>query len=209
MGDVLRGHGVREPRDQLRQTSLFGPAEARGLALYQDGCALRRHRQSVHCVEHAHLRRGRGEGLERCGWLARVAAEGNIKPLAQKRLRESKETLCGGRADCEQAFDDIVADYRSRYGRRATGMACRLVKRTPGLSIRISRGSRRVTCKFSRLLPASGILADADLEAVMGTGMAPGIGPVLATAYPGRLGFVVRNPRGPGTRRLRCPDLGD
>ena len=142
------------------------------------------------------------------GWLG-VAAEGNIKPLAQKRLRESKETLCGGRADCEQGFDDIVADYRSRYGRRATGMACRLVKRTPGLSIRISRGSRRVTCKFSRLLPASGILADADLEAVMGTGMAPGIGPVLATAYPGRLGFVVRNPRGPGTRRLRCPDLGD
>ena len=142
------------------------------------------------------------------GWLG-VAAEGNIKPLAQKRLRESKESLCGGHADCEQAFDNIVADYRGRYGRRATGMACRLVKRTRGLSIRISRGTRRVSCQFTRLLPASGILADADLEAVMHAGMAPGVGPVLATAYPGRLGFVVRNPRGPGTRRIRCPDLGD
>ena len=141
------------------------------------------------------------------GWLG-VAAEGNIKPLAQKRLRESKETLCGGRAYCEQAFDNIVADYRRRYGRRATGMACRLVKRIPGVSIRISRGSRRVTCKFSRLLPASGVLADADLEAVMGAGTALGTVPALATAYPGRLEFAVHNSRGPGTRRIRCPDLG-
>ena len=47
------------------------------------------------------------------GWLG-VAAEGNIKPMAQKRLRESKEALCGGRVDCEQAFDNTVAEYRRR-----------------------------------------------------------------------------------------------
>ena len=32
--------------------------------------------------------------------------------------------------------------------------------------------------------------------------------PELATAHPGRLEFAVRSPDGPGTRRIRCPDLG-
>ena len=76
------------------------------------------------------------------GWPG-VAAEGNIKPLAQKRLREVRESLCGGRTDCAQEFDAIVADYRHRYGRRATGMACRYSKGQRGagvLSLRVGEG---------------------------------------------------------------------
>lgn len=149
------------------------------------------------------------------GWLG-VAAEGNIKPMAQKRLRETKEALCSDRVDCRQRFDSIVADYQRRYGRRATGMACRRIRGTPGVSLRINRGSRAVSCRFARLLYSRGVLADADLEAAMG-GAAPEpaadeigtVRPELANAYPGRLGFAVRNTNGPGTRRLRCPDLGD
>lgn len=152
------------------------------------------------------------DGDAAVGWLG-VAAEGNIKPMAQKRLRETREALCGGRRDCEQRFDDIVADYRNRYGRRATGMACRRIKGTRGLSLRINRGHRRVDCGFARLLYSSGVLADAELEAAMG-GAAPDPGqigtvrPALATAYPGRLTFAVRNFDGPGKRQMRCPDLG-
>lgn len=133
--------------------------------------------------------------------------------MTQKRLRETRAALCGGRSDCEQRFDDIVADYRHRYGRRATGMACRRVKGTPGLSLRINRGHRRVNCRFARLLYSSGVLADAELEAAMG-GTAPNPGQIgtarlaLATAYPGRLRFAVRNQDGPGMRQMRCPDLG-
>ena len=146
------------------------------------------------------------------GWLG-VAAEGDIKPMAQKRLRETREAMCGGREDCEQRFDAIVADYRHRYGRRATGMACRRIKGTRGLSLRINRGHRRVDCGFARLLYSSGVLADAELEAAMG-GAAPDSGQIgtagtaLATAYPGRLRFAVRNQDGPGMRQMRCPDLG-
>ena len=152
------------------------------------------------------------DGDAAVGWLG-VAAEGNIKPMAQKRLRETREALCGGRRDCEQRFDGIVADYRDRYGRRATGMACRRIKGTRGLSLRINRGHRRVDCGFARLLYSSGVLADAELEAAMG-GAAPDPGqigtvrPALATAYPGRLTFAVHNFDGPGIRQMRCPDLG-
>ena len=147
------------------------------------------------------------------GWLG-VAAEGNIKPMAQKRLRESKEALCGGRVDCEQAFDNTIAEYRRRFGRRATGMACRYRKRQRGLSLRVNRGSRVVERKFARLLHSRGALADAELEAVMGGAVAApepdlvGIVRPLATAYPARLEFAVRNPRGPVTKQIRCPDLG-
>ena len=74
------------------------------------------------------------------GWLG-VAAEGNIKPMAQKRLRETKEALCAGRTNCEQGFDNTVAEYRHRYGRRATGMACRHIRRQRGVSLRVSRGA--------------------------------------------------------------------
>ena len=152
------------------------------------------------------------------GWLG-VAAEGNVKPMAQKRLRETKEALCDGRADCGQGFDDIVAEYRRRFGRRATGMACRYIKGQRGsgvLSLRVNRGSRAVDCKFARLLHVRGALADAELEAAMGGAVSEPetdrngtVRPELATAYPGRLEFAVRTPDGPGMRRMRCPDLGD
>ena len=160
---------------------------------------------------------GTGDGVPKdwdaaVGWLG-VAAAGNIKPMAQKRLRETREARCGGHKECERRFDDIVADYRHRYGRTATGMACRRIKGTPGLSLRINRGHRRVDCGFARLLYSSGVLADAELEAAMG-GAAPDPGQIgtaraaLATAYPGRLGFTVRNVDGPGMRQMRCPDVG-
>ena len=152
------------------------------------------------------------------GWLG-VAAEGNIKPMAQKRLRETKDALCSERIECRRRFDDIVAEYRRRYGRTASGMACRYIKGQRGsgvLSLRVNRGSRAVDCRFARLLYSRGVLADADLEAAMGTTasepVADGIAtarPDLATAYPGRLEFTIRTPDGPGTRRMRCPELGD
>ena len=151
------------------------------------------------------------------GWLG-VAAEGNIKPMAQKRLRETRAALCGTRADCARRFDGIVAEYRRRYGRRATGMACRYIKGQRGsgvLSLRVNRGSRAVDCRFARLLHSRGVLEDAEMEAAMGGGATEpgpdGIGsvrPDLAAAFPGRLEFAVRSPDGPGMRRLRCPDLG-
>ena len=149
------------------------------------------------------------------GWLG-VAAEGNIKPMAQKRLRETKEALCAGRTDCEQGFDNTVAEYRHRYGRRATGMACRAIKRRRGLSIRVNRGARTVECKFTRLLVDRVVLPDAELEAVMGAAVSERepdridtVRPELATAYPGRLEFALRKPNNPGLRRIRCADLGD
>ena len=149
------------------------------------------------------------------GWLG-VAAEGNIKPMAQKRLRETKEALCAGRTDCEQGFDNIVTEYRHRYGRRATGMACRHIRRQRGVSLRLSRGARTVECKFARLLVDRVVLADAELEAVMGGAVSEPepdrigtVRPDLVTAYPGRLEFAVRKPRSPGMRRIRCPDIGD
>ena len=148
------------------------------------------------------------------GWLG-VASEGNVKPMAQKRLRDTREALCGGRTDCERRFDGIVADYRSRYGRRATGMACRRIKGEQGsgvLSLRVNRGSRAVACRFARLLHLRGVLADAELEAAIGTAMSEPdqigtVRPELATVHPGRLEFSVRTPDGP-VNRIRCPDLG-
>lgn len=130
--------------------------------------------------------------------------------MAQKRLRPAREAMCGPRQDFGKRFD--VADHRQRYGRRATGMACRRIKGTRGLSLRINQGHRRVDCGFARLLYSSGVLADAELEAAMG-GAAPDPGQIvrrnaLATAYPGRLRFAVRNLDGPGLRHMRCPDLG-
>ncbi len=150
------------------------------------------------------------------GWLG-VAADGNVKPMAQKRLRETKDALCGDRAACEQRFDDIVADYRERYGRRSTGMACRRIKGERGSgvkSFRVNRGSRAVECRFARLLHSRGVLEDAELEAAIGE--APSepdpaqigtVRPDLATAYPGRLEFSVRTPGRP-VRSMHCPDLG-
>ena len=153
------------------------------------------------------------------GWLG-VAADGNVKPGAKKMLREARKSLCDGRADCEQQFDAIVAEYVRRYGRDASGMACRYAKGERGQgvsSFRVNRGSRVVVCEFARLFQPRDVLADADLEAAIGTpGAEPTVDaagtnrPNLAAAYPGTSEFAVRVPGGVTSRRgkMRCPDLG-
>ena len=153
------------------------------------------------------------------GWLG-VAADGNVKPGAKKTLREARKSLCDGRADCEQQFNAIVAEYVRRYGRDASGMACRYAKGERGQgvsSFRIDRGSRKVVCVFPRLFQPRDVLADANLEAAIGTpGEEPTVDaagtvrPNLAAAYPGTSEFVVRVPGGATSQgqKMRCPDLG-
>ena len=153
------------------------------------------------------------------GWLG-VAADGNVKPGAKKTLREAKQSLCDGRADCERQFEAIVADYVRRYGRDASGMACRYAKGERGRgvsSFRVNRGSRKVVCVFPRLFRPRDVLADANLEAAIGppgeepTATTGGTArPDLAAAYPGTAEFAVSVPGGVTSRRerMRCPDLG-
>ena len=168
------------------------------------------------------LSRGKDVGQDwnaAVGWLG-VAADGNVKPGAKKTLREAKQSLCDGRADCERQFEAIVAEYVRRYGRDASGMACRYAKGERGRgvsSFRVNRGSRKVVCEFPRLFQPRDVLADADLEAATGrpggepTVDADGtVRPDLAVAYPGTSEFAVRVPGGVTSRRgkMRCPDLG-
>lgn len=149
------------------------------------------------------------------GWLG-AAADGNIKPMAKRRLRETRKALCGGRAECEQDFDAIVDDYRRRFGRDASGMACRQSKGQQGRgvsSLRVNRGSRTVECRFARLLPARGVLRDAELQDAMGGGdFVPTRDPAgsdgLVLAYPDWQEFTVRAPNRRGETQIRCPDLG-
>lgn len=172
---------------------------------------------------------GTGEDVPRdtaaaVGWLG-VAAEGNIKPMAQSRLREVRDALCGT-AECGHRFDGIVDDYRRRYGRRATGMACRYVKGEPGWSRYLkSRGSRAVDCRFARLLHLRGLLDDAALQESMGAaGPSPATAPGAPSSAPGTAigqrtaagprpqltDFTIRptDAHGGLGRRVRCPDLG-
>ena len=98
---------------------------------------------------------GRGEHVpqnwtEAVGWLG-VAADGHLKPDATKMLRETKKSLCGGREECAEQFEAVVAEYVGRFGRESGGMACRRAKGQRGVgvsSLRINRGSRRVDCVF-------------------------------------------------------------
>lgn len=167
---------------------------------------------------------GRGEHVpqnwtEAVGWLG-VAADGHLKPDATKMLRETKESLCGGRDECAEQFETVVAEYVGRFGRESGGMACRRAKGQRGVgvsSLRINRGSRRVDCVFPRLFRARGVLDDVNLEAAIGPSVSEPVAteggtarPDLAATYPGISEFEVRVPGGPSTRRenIRCPDLG-
>ena len=164
------------------------------------------------------LSRGKDVGQDwnaAVGWLG-VAADGNVKPGAKRTLREAKQSLCDGRADCERQFEAIVAEYVRRYGRDASGMACRYAKGERGhgvSSFRINRGSRKVVCEFPRLFRPRDVLADANLEAAIGAppvdepSVEGGARPDLAAAYPGTSEFVVRVPGATSRRRVRCPDL--
>lgn len=167
---------------------------------------------------------GRGEHVQQnwtaaAGWLG-VAADGHLKPNAPKMLRDMKKSLCGGRDECGEQFDAVVAEYVALYGRDASGMACRRAKGQRGhgvSSLRVDRGSRRVDCVFPRLFRARDVLNDASLEAAIGSGVDEPVAseggterPDLAAAYPGVTEFEVQAPDGPSTRRqnIRCPDLG-
>ena len=167
---------------------------------------------------------GRGRHVEQdwtsaVGWLG-VAADGNLKSNASKMLREMKKTLCDGRDECEKQFDAVVAEYVALYGRDASGMACRRAKGQQGQgvsSLRIDRGSRKVDCVFPRLFRPRDVLADANLEAVIGGGVEEPVAseggsarPDLAATYPGINEFEVQSPVGRSSRRdlIRCPDLG-
>ena len=167
---------------------------------------------------------GRGEHVPQnwtasVGWLG-VAADGQLKPNAGRMLRETRKSLCGERDECAEQFDAVVAEYVARYGRDASGMACRRGKGQRGhgvSSLRVDRGSRRVDCVFPRLFRARGALDDVNLEAAIGPGVSEPVAteggtarPDLAATYPGVNEFEVRTPAGPSSRResIRCPDLG-
>ena len=114
-----------------------------------------------------------------------------------------------------------MVDYQHRFGRDASGMACRYAKGERGRgvsSLRINRGSRTVVCEFSRLFNPRDVLADAQLEAAIAGGVSEPTAeqggtarPDLAATYPGTQEFAVRTPDGPASRRetMRCPNLGD
>lgn len=167
---------------------------------------------------------GRGEHVpqnwtEAVGWLG-VAADGRLKANALKMLRETKKSLCDGRDECEEQFDAIVAEYVARYGRDASGMACRRAKGQRGhgvSSLRINRGSRKVDCVFPRLFQPRDVLDDANLEASIGSAVEEPVAseggterPDLAATYPGINEFEVQSPAGRSSRSdvIRCPDLG-
>lgn len=167
---------------------------------------------------------GRGEHVPQnwtaaVGWLG-VAADGHLKPDATKMLRETKESLCGGRDECGEQFDTVVAEYVGRFGRESGGMACRRAKGQRGVgvsSLRLNRGARNVDCVFPRLFRARGVLDDVNLDAAIGPGTTEPVAteggtarPDLAATYPGINEFEVRVPGGPSTRteNIRCPDLG-